>query len=143
MNGILANTERLSGGTLARRGCRLPSAGGGWRTEAKPVRRQGDRRRYEQRQRDDADAQPSLHCGASGCDGRGTTWAADDHPAAVIDPAGERELAGDAITAVNRRNCLAPIRRDGLNRAAGDASICPCSTAQAKNTLQWVRIVCA
>ena len=30
--------------------------------------------------------------------------AADDHPAAVIDPAGERKLAGDAITAVDRRN---------------------------------------
>ena len=29
---------------------------------------------------------------------------ADDHPAAVIDPAGERKLAGDAITAVDRRN---------------------------------------
>ena len=47
--------------------------------------------------------------------------AADDHPAAVIDPAGERKLAGDAITAVDRRNASRRQDRwrDGKVKAVG------------------------
>jgi hypothetical protein len=53
--------------------------------------------------------------------------AADDHPAAVIDPAGERKLAGDAITAVDRRNAGRRQDRccDGNVETAGpDSPLC-------------------
>jgi hypothetical protein len=53
--------------------------------------------------------------------------AADDHPAAVIDTAGERKLAGDAITAVDRRNAGRRQDRccDGNVETAGpDSPLC-------------------